>query len=87
LTVSRLLHGIALVCWGIFNLQQGGHLWPWAAWAAVAAMLAREQWLVRSGDLTRIDQAFFTLNSLVGLVFFMGHALEYALSRSLLAPL
>jgi 4-hydroxybenzoate polyprenyltransferase len=65
----------------------GGHLLPWAAWGVVAAMLAREQWLVRSGDLTHIDQAFFTLNSLIGLVFFVGHALEYWLSRSLLAPL
>ena len=60
----------------------GGHLWPWAAWATVAVMLGREQWLVRSGDLTRIDQAFFTLNSLVGLVFFVGHAVEYMLAKT-----
>ncbi len=65
----------------------GSHVWPWAGWAAVAGMLAREQWLVRGGDLSRIDQAFFTLNSLVGLVFLSGHALEWWLSRSLLAPL
>jgi 4-hydroxybenzoate polyprenyltransferase len=42
---------------------------------------------VREGDLSRIDHAFFTLNSLIGLVFFLGHALEYWLSRSLLAGL
>jgi 4-hydroxybenzoate polyprenyltransferase len=87
LLLSRGLHALALVCWGVFNHQMGGHLWPWAGWGAVAAMLAREQWLVRSGDLTHIDQAFFTLNSLIGLVFFAGHALEYWLSKSLLAPL
>ncbi|WLT33338.1 UbiA-like polyprenyltransferase [Geothrix sp. PMB-07] len=87
LWLSRSLHVIALACWGVFNLQMGGHLWSWAGWALVAAMLGREQWLVRGGDLSRIDQAFFTLNSLVGLVFFAGHALEYWLSKTLLAPL
>jgi 4-hydroxybenzoate polyprenyltransferase len=87
LMLSRVLHVLALFCWATFNLQVGGHLWPWAAWGAVAAMLAKEQWLVRDGDLSRIDQAFFTLNSLVGLVFFLGHAMEYWLSRTLLTPL
>jgi 4-hydroxybenzoate polyprenyltransferase len=87
LVLSRVLHLLALLCWGIFNQQVGAHLWSWAGWGVVAAMLVREQWLVRDGDLSRIDQAFFTLNSLVGLVFFLGHATEWWLSRSLLAPL
>lgn len=87
LVLSRALHLLALLCWGAFNVHLGSHLWPWASWAAVAAMLAREQWLVRDGDLSRIDQAFFTLNSLIGLVFLAGHALEFWLSRTFLAPL
>lgn len=84
LFLSRGLHAIALLCWGVFNHEMGGHLWSWAGWGLVAAMLIREQWLVRKGDLSRIDQAFFTLNSLIGLVFFLGHALEYWLSKTLL---
>ncbi len=87
LVLSRCLHALALLCWGIFNHRLGGHFWPWVAWTAVAVMLGREQWLVRKGDLSRIDQAFFTLNSLIGLVFLLGHALEYWLSNSLLAGL
>jgi 4-hydroxybenzoate polyprenyltransferase len=87
LALSRALHGLALVAWALFNLQMGSHALPWLGWAAVAAMLAREQWLVRGGDLSRIDQAFFTLNSFVGLVFFLGHALEWWLSKSMLAPI
>jgi 4-hydroxybenzoate polyprenyltransferase len=71
----------------MFNHQLGAHLWSWAGWTVVGAMLIREQWLVRDGDLSRIDQAFFTLNSLIGLVFFLGHVMEWWLSRSLLAPL
>lgn len=85
LALSRVLHVLALGAWAMFNLRMGGHLIAWAGWAAVAAMLAREQWLVRGGDLSRIDQAFFTLNSFVGIVFFLGHALEWWLSRSLLS--
>ena len=85
LLLSRFFHLVALACWATFNHLMGGHLWPWAAWATVVVMLGREQWLVRSGDLSRIDQAFFTLNSLVGLVFFLGHAMEFVLARTLQA--
>lgn len=86
LALSRAFHLLALTAWAMFNLHMGSHLISWAGWATVAIMLAKEQWLVRGGDLSRIDQAFFTLNSLVGLVFFLAHALEWWLSRSLLAP-
>ncbi|GLH66821.1 UbiA-like polyprenyltransferase [Geothrix edaphica] len=87
LALSRAFHLLALAAWAMFNLLMGSHVVSWAGWATVATMLAREQWLVRGGDLSRIDQAFFTLNSLVGLVFFLGHALEWWLSRSLLMPI
>lgn len=87
LWLSRALHVLALAAWAMFNHLMGSHLIAWAAWAAVATMLAQEQWLVRGGDLSRIDQAFFTLNSLVGLVFFLGHALEWWLSRSMPAQI
>ncbi len=79
LLVSRLLHLIALGAWAQFNLVVGAHAFPWLAWTAVAAILAREQWLVRGGRLDRIDEAFFTLNSLVGLIFFAGHLGEWIL--------
>ncbi len=85
LLLSRLLHLAALACWAQFNLLMDSHVVAWLGWVAVAAMLFREQWLVRRGDLSRIDQAFFTLNSLVGLVFFTGHALEWWLSHTFLA--
>ena len=82
LWLSRLLHLVALALWAGFNHRVDAHLFPWLAWLAVACILAREQWLVRNGNLDRIDQAFFTLNSLVGMVFFAGHLLEWLLLRS-----
>jgi 4-hydroxybenzoate polyprenyltransferase len=39
--------------------------------AAVAALLAWEHRLVRAGDLSRIDAAFFTMNGYVSVIFFL----------------
>lgn len=79
LILSRFLHVVALGAWAAFNARQDVHFLPWLGWAAVAAILAREQWVVRDGSLERIDHAFFTLNSLVGGIFFLGHLLEFIL--------
>jgi 4-hydroxybenzoate polyprenyltransferase len=81
LTLSRLLHLVAMLCWAQYNLRMEVHVLPWVAWAVVAAILIREQWVVRGARLERIDHAFFTLNSLVGLIFFTGHAAEWWLGR------
>jgi 4-hydroxybenzoate polyprenyltransferase len=76
LWVSRLLHLGALGAWAFYNLSQGSLLLPWLGWFAVAGILLREQWIVWHGDLSRVDVAFFTLNSQVGLIFFTGHLAE-----------
>jgi 4-hydroxybenzoate polyprenyltransferase len=81
LWTSRTLHLAALCAWAGYNLQMEAHVFPWLAWAVVAAILAREQWVVRGGRLERIDHAFFTLNSLVGLIFFSGHLAEWVIAR------
>lgn len=81
LWLSRWLHVTALVLWGMFNREMGSHLFPWLAWLGVAGILAREQWLVKGGNLDHINQAFFTMNSLVGLVLFSGHFIEWMLVK------
>jgi 4-hydroxybenzoate polyprenyltransferase len=44
--------------------------WPyWAGFGLIAAVLAYEHWLVRPGDLSRIDKAFFDLNGYISLAF------------------
>jgi len=77
LWLSRAAHLVALLAWAGFNLGMDAHLFPWLAWALVAGILAREQWVVRGGRLERIDHAFFTLNSLVGMIFFLGYLTEW----------
>jgi 4-hydroxybenzoate polyprenyltransferase len=77
LWISRACHIAALVSWGCFNAAMEAHLLPWLGWLAVALILAREHWVVRDGTLTRIDHAFFTLNSLVGPILLAGYLLEW----------
>lgn len=77
LLISRGLHIVALGAWAAFNAWQGAHFLPWLGWATVAVILVREQWVVRGGRLDRIDHAFFTLNSMVGALFFLGHLFEF----------
>jgi len=43
----------------------------WLGVAAVAALLAYEHSLVRPGDLRRLDTAFFTLNGVISVAFFL----------------
>jgi 4-hydroxybenzoate polyprenyltransferase len=43
----------------------------WVAVVVVAALIAYEHRLVRAGDLSRIDAAFFTMNGWVSVLFFV----------------
>ncbi len=79
--VSRLLHALSV---GLFLLL--GVLVPelgvlyFAGVALIAGMLAYEQSLVRTDDLSRIDAAFFTINGAVSIVFFAIVLLERLLA-------
>jgi 4-hydroxybenzoate polyprenyltransferase len=42
----------------------------WIGVAVVSALLLWEHRLVRAGDLSRIDAAFFTANGWIGVLFF-----------------
>ncbi|NBW85690.1 MAG: 4-hydroxybenzoate octaprenyltransferase [Planctomycetia bacterium] len=69
LTLSRWLHAgtmLALVFlpWAVPEL--GGIYW--CAVAAVATLLVWEHSLVRPDDLSRVNQAFFSANALIGLI-------------------
>jgi len=67
--VARGLHLLAIGAW-MAAAQVAGLGWiTLAGVVAVAGLLLYEHWLVRGSDLTRIDLAFFQVNSWVGLVF------------------
>lgn len=46
--------------------------WPyWIGLALISGVLAYEHWIVRPGDLSRINKAFFDLNGYISLIFFI----------------
>ena len=71
LRLARLLHSLMIAC--LLALVYTLHLGPLAVagTAAVAAMLVYEHRLVKSGDLSRVNAAFFTMNGYASVLFFL----------------
>jgi 4-hydroxybenzoate polyprenyltransferase len=71
LWIARAFHIAMLGCLVMlvltFNLGPLG----WFAVAVVAALIAYEHRLVRAGDLSRVDAAFFTMNGWISVLFFV----------------
>ncbi len=75
--IARVMH-IAVVLLLSALAWSFGLLWPaWTGIAVVAALLAYEHSLVKPGDLSRLDAAFFTINGYISILFllFWGTAL------------
>lgn len=66
--VARAVHLGAIAAWVVAFRLAGFEQVALAGVALVAALLLYEHWLVRGGDLRRIDRAFFEVNSWVGMV-------------------
>ena len=65
----RLVHAGAVICFVMFGVVAGVGPLFYVGIAGVAAILVWEAWLLRRGDLTKIDLAFFNLNGYVSLLF------------------
>jgi 4-hydroxybenzoate polyprenyltransferase len=81
LAIARALHALTVVLLLAMPLVTplGG---PWLAGVAlVAVLLAWEHRLVRADDLSRINQAFFTVNGVVGFVVLAAAVADLALRR------
>lgn len=79
LWISRVLHGITVVCLMRFCISAELGTIYWAFVALAAGLLVYEQWIVRADDLSRVDRAFFTLNGWVGVALFIGLVLDMGL--------
>ena len=66
---ARALHAATVLALGVAGWGLGVGAWYWVGVVAVAALLLYEHLLVRPGDLRRLDQAFFTVNGLISVVF------------------
>ncbi len=76
LWVARLFHLMMLaLLTGLVVIMSLG--WAFASGVAVAsAMLLYEHWLLRKGDLARLDAAFFNMNGYISLAILLFTAVE-----------
>jgi len=80
LGLARWLHAATMLLLATLPLAVPELGWIyWAAYAAIAGLLVWEHSLVRPGDLTRVNQAFFSANALIGLVLLAAIALDLCL--------
>ncbi len=81
LNVARLLHGLMLGLLVLLVMVFHLGIVAIAGIATVALLLAYEHSLVRPGDLTRLNAAFFTMNGVISVVFFLFVAGDLLLRR------
>ena len=68
---ARLCHLGTVALLIVAGLGLSVDVWYWLGVVAVAALLAYEHSLVRPGDLRRLDTAFFTMNGVISVTFFV----------------
>ena len=76
LIFSALSHTATALCLVAVGMLLGLGLFYWLGIAAVAALLIWEHLLVSPGNLSRVNTAFFHVNSTLSAVFFVFVALE-----------
>jgi 4-hydroxybenzoate polyprenyltransferase len=68
--LAKLLHGITIPALAVFGWGTGFGIWYFAGLLVAAGILGWEHQLVRPGDLTRLDAAFFTMNGVMSVTVF-----------------
>ena len=68
--LARLLHGVTIPALALFGWGAGFGLWYLVGVGAAAAILVWEHHLVRPGDLSRLDAAFFLMNGVMSVTVF-----------------
>jgi 4-hydroxybenzoate polyprenyltransferase len=70
--VARVLHLVAVVSLAAWGVEAAFGRWYWASLGVAAVLLAWEHRLVRPGDYSRLDLAFFSMNGVIASVIMLG---------------
>jgi 4-hydroxybenzoate polyprenyltransferase len=81
LWISGTLHAVMLILLALLPriYPPGLGAWYWAGWAGCAALVSYQHWVVRPGDLSRLNAAFFTANGALSVWLFAATALDILL--------
>ena len=71
LWIARILHVLAVVALAAVGVVSELHPVYWVGLGIVAAILAWEHRVVRADDLSRIGMAFFNMNAVISVVYFV----------------
>ena len=80
LTIARVFHALTVLSLGVAGYGAGAGIVYLGGVIACAALLLYEHSLVRPGDLSKLDAAFFTMNGVISIVFF-GFVLAERITR------
>jgi 4-hydroxybenzoate polyprenyltransferase len=69
--VARLLHVATIGCLALVGIAVHAPLLYWVGVAVAAALLVYEHSLVHPHDLSKLDAAFFTMNGVISIAFFL----------------
>jgi len=82
LWVARALHTATLGALAAVGVVAGLHPVYWAGITVIAAVLVWEHRLVRPGDLSRLDVAFFNMNGIVSVIYLVTILVAVLLPRA-----
>ncbi len=68
--LAKALHGVTIPALALFGYGVGFGAWYYAGLAVATGILVYEHHLVRPGDLSRLDAAFFTMNGVMSVTVF-----------------
>ena len=74
--LAKASHGVTIALLVVFGKAAGFGLIYLTGVAVATALLTYEHRLVKPGDLTRLDAAFFTANGIMSVVVFLGALLD-----------
>jgi 4-hydroxybenzoate polyprenyltransferase len=77
---ARALHAASVVLLVLAGSGLDAGLFYWLGVLVTAGLLAYEHSIVRPGDLRRLDAAFFTMNGIISVVFFVFVAVDVLVS-------
>ena len=69
--LAKLLHGVTIPGLVLFGYGMGFGAWYYGGLVVAAGILVWEHSLVRPGDLSRLDAAFFTMNGIMSVTVFL----------------
>jgi 4-hydroxybenzoate polyprenyltransferase len=73
---ARAFHALAVALLAAVAVGLSSGLFMWLGIIAVAGLLLYEHTIVRPGDTRRLDAAFFTVNGVISIVFFVFVAID-----------